>query len=175
MKKLWIVISLLTTFTFSYGYSLNLGVNINQGDIEFKDGSTQKYDFDGQTIGVQLELTQDLLLGEVGAGISIENDYELKGTNSSFRAMPIYLIGKFYVFPVAVKPYLVAKLGKIMYSNVTNMDDMKDGEFYALGAGITLVDTVQVEALYSLRKNDYGADEKATSKVFTISASYNIN
>lgn len=153
--------------------SLAVGGNLNSGEVTVDSGGGEfDYDYDGQNVGIQAELTADLLIAEVGAGISYEPGYKIKGTSTEFDAMPVYLLAKMQLFPVVIEPYLVAKVGTVKYLNEkpsgVNFDD---GKFYALGAGVQLLDQLQVEALYSIRKNDVGSHDY-THKVFSISASY---
>jgi hypothetical protein len=162
MKKLLIALFTLTSLS-AFGLNISLGVNSNTGSWGKRDGLTvkNKTDYKDTVIGIQAEATQGFLIGDLGVGISYEPGYE-RGS-LEFDQMPMYLIGRLNLFPVGVKPYIAVKVGKVEYSG--DVDDSDD--YYALAAGITLINSLQAEASYS-----YRGDEDAGSGIMTISLSY---
>jgi len=171
MKKLLLIVFALTSLS-AFGLSLNLGINSNTGSIGIKDGFSLKNDtdYDGAVLGVQAEITQGFILGEIGAGVSFEPGYKTKGSNNKVNQMPMYLLGRINLFPVGVKPYIVGKFGKVSYSGDTTMDD---GNYYAIGAGVTLIGMLQVEGNYSIREGKIGSTE-FLSQIVSLSLSYNL-
>lgn len=171
MKKLLLIVFALTSLS-AFGLNLNIGINSNSGSIGRKDGLRVKNstDFDKNVLGVQAEITQNFIIGEFGAGISFEPGYKLETGGDKFNQMPMYLLGRVNLFPVGVRPYVVGKVGKTAYSGDRKIDD---GNYYAIGAGVTLIGMLQVEANYSLRDGKIG-NQKVQSKIVSLSLSYNI-
>ena len=59
-----------------------------------------------------------------------------------------------YIIPIAIKPYLVAKAGKSIYSrNSVNGSDPEGNNFYGAGAGMN-VRNLQLELFYSITELD---------------------
>lgn len=172
MKKLLLIVFALTSLS-AFGLSLNLGINSNTGSRGIKDGLSLKSDtdYDGAVLGVQAEITQGFILGEIGAGVSFEPGYKIKGSNDKFNQMPMYLLGRINLFPVGVKPYIVGKFGKVTYSG--DDDGLDAGNYYAIGAGVTLIGMLQVEGNYSIREGKIGSTEYL-SQIVSLSLSYNL-
>ncbi len=172
MKKIFVALFTLVSVS-AFSLNLNIGLNMNQGSFNLKNGA--KYDYERTTLGLQAELTQGFIIGDLGAGISYEPGYVLKdGLSSEFGAMPMYLIGRVNLFPVAIKPYLAVKVGTTLYNGGRNLVfDLKDGEFYAIAFGVTLIDMLQAEATYSIRTATL-VDTSVTNSVVSLSLSYNM-
>lgn len=171
MKKIFVALFTLVSVS-AFSLNLNIGVNMNQGSLDFKNGA--KYDYEGSNFGVQAELTQGFIIGDLGAGISYEPGYKLDGTSSEFTAMPMYLIGRVNLFPIAIKPYFAVKVGKTLYSGEKNfVYNLEDGEFYAAAFGVTLINMLQAEAMYSIRTATFGNTD-VTNSVVSLSVSYNM-
>lgn len=169
MKKIFVALFTLVSVS-AFSLNLNIGVNMNQGSYDLQNGA--KNDFDGSNFGIQAELTQGFIIGDLGAGISYEPGYKVTNTNKEFTAMPMYLIGRVNLFPIAIKPYLAAKVGKTLYSGEKNVT-IEDGEYYAAAFGITLINMLQAEAMYSIRTGAEGNTDVRNS-VVSLSVSYNM-
>lgn len=170
MKKIIILMVLL-----SYGamaLDFNIGLNVNNGDIKFSNDS-KTYDFEDRTLGIQFELTQSFVYGELGIGASYEDKYKLESIPGSFIAIPVYGLAKVYVFPIAIKPYLVAKGGIISLHGENNIDDLTEGKYYAAGLGVKLLGTLNLEGLYSYREMEVGGS-KARSGIYSLNLSFNV-
>ncbi|MGL4254156.1 MAG: hypothetical protein ACRCWN_04960 [Fusobacteriaceae bacterium] len=94
---------------------------------------------------VGLEITQSLLLFDVGAGI------QYNGGNSALDidTVPAYLLARWNIFPIGIKPYLVAKAGKSIYTKEKISGDNPEATyFYGAGLGMN-ISFLQGEILYS--------------------------
>lgn len=178
MKK--IILGLFTLMSISaFGLNVNIGVNGNQGtfykiDQDVIPPKLVEKDFDGITYGVQLEVTQGFIIGDLGVGASYEPNYKLKGDSRELTQMPVYIIGRINLFPILVKPYFAAKVGKTFYSGDLSDDFDKDnGYYYAAALGLTLIDMLQAEASYSFRTVEIDSDTQ-TSGIMSLSLSYNL-
>jgi hypothetical protein len=126
------------------GYTV--GLEVSQGVLGFID------------IGVGAAYNGNMKFDE-GAGIDDAKDLE-------YDMIPIYAFAKFNIIPVAVKPYIVARLGaniivndKTDYSSGASEAD--NGGYAAAGLGVELSDVLQAELLYSIsevKDNPTGED-----------------
>lgn len=169
MKKL-LVFALLSLNILALDFYV--GVNANAGATEWNPKATkiEKKEYKDEVYGLTVELTQAIPFVELGLGLGYEPEY--KYDNYSFDVMPVYGLAKFNLFPLGVKPYVVAKYGKTVYEEVKGVD-LKDGAYYSVGLGITLLKKLQVEGAYSLstgKKN--GADLNLTKG--SIALRYNL-
>ncbi len=144
MKKslLFLVISsLIFTIDFKLGATLKqAGYTTSKNTQDLIDGNgVIKYD--DPILAINGELTQDILIGEIGLGASFEQGYRVK--DESFDAVPVYGLFKLKVLPIPPHPYVNARYGKTLYQNVQGVT-LTDGEFYSIGAGIT-VDNLEIE------------------------------
>lgn len=145
MKKLLIILLIaLSSVTFSLDSYLRFGaVTDNQsynGEDEFTNYSP--------TGGI--EITQSLFLFDVGAGAQYYHEVE----GSDVSTLPVYGLVRWNIIPIAIKPYLVAKAGKVVYTDDTrNGSDAEGDDFYAGGVGIS-IRNIQLEALYTETKFD---------------------
>lgn len=171
MKK--IILGLFTLMSISaFGLNLNIGVNANTGSAYTLDGISLKEGtkFDDPVYGVQLELTQGFIIGDLGVGMSYEPGYKVGA--AEFNQMPVYVIGKVYLFPLVVKPYFAVKVGQTMYSGDYDLDN---GFFYSASIGLTLIDMLQAEASYSVRQYDFtGNTVDSAFAITSLSLSYNL-
>lgn len=168
MKKLIILVFLITSTTYSL--DLNLGLNYNKGNIKLNNNFV---DYEGEAYGLQLEFRQSLLNFDLGLGLSYEKSYELKGTGEKFDAIPIFASTRVYLFPIAVKPYIVVKGGIIKFSGEENISFTSDGEYYSIGLGLKLLGKLDLEGLYSYRVLEI-SNEEIESNIYTLSISYEI-
>jgi len=169
MKKL-LIFALLSLNLLAVDFYV--GGSINAGATEWNPKATtiSKQEYKDAVYGVNFELTQAIPFVELGLGLGYEAGYKL-GTES-YDVLPVYGLIKANLFPIGVKPYVVAKYGKTLYQNEKNVT-LKDGDLYSIGLGLTLLKKLQVEGAYSLstgKKN--GADLNVTKA--TIALRYNV-
>ncbi|MGL6064056.1 MAG: hypothetical protein ACRC0S_03125 [Fusobacteriaceae bacterium] len=141
MKKLLVLLLLLvSTLSFSIDTHLRLGVIGNSK----KYGTEKKLEDYQPTFGV--EITQSLLLFDIGGGIQ----YNRKTDGVGVSTVPVYLLARWNIIPILIKPYLVGKVGKSIYSseNVNN-SDVEGGYYYGAGLGMS-ISFLQAELLYSI-------------------------
>lgn len=169
MKKL-LVFALLSLNILALDFYVGLNANVDATEWNPKATNIQKKEYKDEVYGLTVELTQAIPFVELGLGLGYEPEY--KYANYSFDVMPVYGLAKFNLFPLGVKPYVVAKYGKTVYEEVKGAD-MKDGAYYSVGLGITLLKKLQVEGAYSLStgKKD-GADLNLTKG--SIALRYNV-
>lgn len=105
-------------------------------------GSSKGNDYDSSVLAANVEVTQGFVIGEVGAGASYEKGY--KRGSEEFDAIPVYGLLRINLFPIAIKPYVNAKYGTVIYTNKKNTD-ISGGQYLNLGLGLTVIDTLQIE------------------------------
>lgn len=99
---------------------------------------------------VGIEVTQSLLLFDVGAGI------QYSGGNDALDidTVPAYLLARWNIIPIGIKPYLVAKVGKSLYTKEKiSHADPEATYFYGAGLGMN-ISFLQAELLYSRTELD---------------------
>lgn len=147
MKKLLVLMILIvSTLSFAIDTHLRLGVVGNSKNY----GTEKKLEDYKPTIG--LEVTQTLLLFDVGGGIQ----YNRKTDGVGVSTVPAYFLVRWNIIPIFIKPYLVGKVGKSIYSSDNlNNNDVKGGYYYGAGVGMN-ISFLQAELLYSITelKND---------------------
>jgi len=164
MKKfMGILFVLLSMSAFAIDGHLRLGGITNSGDYNGRDTS---YDSYAPTVG--FEVKQSLILVDVGAGIA----YNGKTSGANMETVPAYLMARYNIIPVGIKPYLVGKVGKVLYTKDDISGSNPDGSYYyAAGAGVEFL-LFQAELLYSITKIDddkRGSDDlKQVSMIFGI-------
>lgn len=164
MKKLVAMLFVLMSLsTFAIDGHLRLGGITNSGSYNGDDTSFDNY---APTVG--FEVKQTLLLFDVGAGIA----YNGKTNGSEIATMPAYLMARWNIIPIAIKPYVVAKVGRVLYTHDDVSGSNPDGgNYFAGGLGMELL-MFQAELLYSVTKIDddrRGSDDlKQVSMVFGI-------
>ena len=148
MKKLLLLLMLVlgSTLSFSIDSYLRVGINGNTKGYEGKG----KLDDYNPSIG--LEISQNFLVFDIGAGIQ----YSHKSSGVGLSTTPAYVLARWNILPIFVKPYVVAKLGGSIYSS-ENLDNnnVKGGLYYGAGVGMN-ISFLQAELLYSVTelKND---------------------
>lgn len=164
MKKLLaILLVVMSMSAYAIDGHLRLGAITNSGDYNGEDTSNDSY---APTIG--FEVKQTLLLFDVGAGIA----YNGKTSGSDIETVPAYVMARWNIIPVGVKPYIVGKAGKVLYTKDDVSGSDPDGSYYyAAGLGMELL-MFQTELLYSITKMDddnRGSDDlKQVSLVFGL-------
>lgn len=129
------------------------------------------HDFQGSVPFINLEVTQGLVIGEVGVGASYEQGYE-REDGITYDAIPVYGIVKLNVFPILIKPYIAAKYGTILYQNVKGTtSEFKSPVFYSLGLGVTLAGKVTVEGTAQGATYEFGGVEQG-SATYGLTARY---
>ena len=165
MKKGLIALFLAaSTAAFSMDSHLRLGAITNAGSYNKEDKSFESY---APTLG--LEITQTLLLADVGVGIA----YNGKTSGTDIETVPAYGLIKMNLFPVGVKPYLVGKVGKVLYTRDSVSNSNPDGKyFYGAGVGMDIF-ALQGEILYSVTKID--GDKRGNDNLEQISFTLGYN
>ncbi len=144
MKKLllfFIVSNLIFTIDFKLGATFKQAGYTTSASTEDLINGKGVIQYDEPILAINAELTQNILFGEIGIGASFEQGYKVG--NESFDAIPVYGLFKLNVLPIPPYPYINAKYGKTFYQNVQGVT-LTDGEFYSLGAGIT-IDNLELE------------------------------
>ncbi|WP_297488519.1 hypothetical protein [uncultured Cetobacterium sp.] len=146
MKK-----TLLTLFLLGASSAFALDGHIRFGAITNSNSYNKESEtFENYAPTGSIEITQNLLLADVGVGIA----YNGKTSGTDIATVPAYGLIKMNLFPIGIKPYAVLKAGKVLYtdSNVSRSD--VDGDYY-YGAGIGMdILSLQGEVLYSVTKVD---------------------
>jgi len=164
MKKLLVVLFVLMSLSaFAVDGHLRIGGITNSGDYNGRDTSFDSY---APTIG--FEVKQSLVLVDIGAGIA----YNGKTSGANMETVPAYLMARYNIIPVGIKPYLVGKVGKVLYTKDDVSGSSPDGSYYfGAGAGVEFL-LFQAELLYSITKVDddrRGSDDlKQLSMIFGI-------
>lgn len=164
MKKLFAILFIAVSMSaFAVDGHLRLGGITNSGNYNGEDTS---YDSYAPTVG--FEVKQSLLLFDVGAGIA----YNGKTSGSEMETVPAYLMARYNIIPVGIKPYLVGKVGKVLFTRDDVSGSNPEGSYYyAAGAGVEFL-LFQAELLYSITKVDddkRGSDDlKQVSMIFGI-------
>lgn len=146
MKKSIIALFLAgSTLSFAMDGYVRLGAITNGNSY-----NSQEKKFESYAPTMSFELTQSLLLADVGVGIA----YNGKTSGNDMATVPAYGLVKMNLFPVGVKPYIVGKLGKVLYTHDSISGSNPDGKyFYGAGIGMEIL-SLQAEALYSITKVD---------------------
>lgn len=165
MKKLILVLLVVfSTMTLAVESHLRFGGITNAQDYHGED----KFSTFAPAMG--LEVTQSLLFFDVGAGI--QHNSKVDGTDVA--TTPVYGLVKWNIIPIGVKPYLVAKLGRSVYSSDSvSGSDPEGKDFYGVGAGIS-VSALEVELFYSVTKLDDSGRRSDNMKQLSLMAGYRI-
>ncbi|MGL4988535.1 MAG: hypothetical protein ACRC5F_04760 [Cetobacterium sp.] len=165
MKKLIVAAFLAaSTAAFSVDAHLRLGATTNAGSYNKEDKSFENY-----APTMSLEVTQTLLLADVGVGIA----YNGKTEGTEIETVPAYGLVKLNLFPVGVKPYIVGKLGKVLYTKDNVSESNPDGKyFYGAGVGMDIF-ALQGEVLYSVTEID--GDRRGNDKLEQVSFTLGYN
>lgn len=165
MKKFLLVL----VFSVISLNALALDLWVKGGVIE--GTGSKKMEDPGYTAG--LELSQGILgFVDLGAGVAyngnlkFDTDSSSDGKNMGYDLMPVYAFAKLNIIPVAIKPYLVARLGaNIVVNDSTDYNSgvskADDGVYGAVGIGIEISSSFQGELLYSVsevKNNPTGND-----------------
>lgn len=146
MKKLMLLfVFMLSMTTFAVDGYLRLGGITNSSEYNGKDTSMDSY---APTLG--LEVKQSLLLFDVGAGIA----YNGSTGGADLKTVPAYVMARWNIIPIGVEPYIVGKVGRVLYTDDSVSNGSPDGtNYYAIGVGVE-VTLVQAELLYSITSVD---------------------
>lgn len=97
-----------------------------------------------------LEITQSLLLFDVGAGVQ----YNWGNSALDIDTVPAYLLARWNIIPVGIKPYIVAKVGSSIYTK-EKISGANPEATYFYGAGVGMnISFLQGEILYSRTELD---------------------
>jgi len=129
-----------------------------------------------------LELSQGFLgFVDLGAGVAYNGNLKYETTsnqkNIGYDMVPVYAFAKFNIIPIAVKPYVVARLGKSFvvndgtdYMNVSKADG---GAYGAFGVGVEFLDSLQGELLYSITDVKNNPSGKDNVELISLTLGYN--
>jgi len=166
MKKRILVLLMFVALSFNV-MAANLWL---KGGILESAGSDSINDT-GYTIG--LELSQGVLgFIDLGAGAAYNGNLKfdsgagITASDVQYDMLPVYVFAKFNIIPVAIKPYIVARLGaNIVVNDDTNYgsgeSEAENGGYAAAGIGVEFSDVLQGELLYSyseVKNNPSGKD-----------------
>jgi len=176
MKKIILVAFMVMSFN-AMAIDLWVKGGVTQGQGEKKATET------GYVAG--LEVSQGILgfldLG-VGAGyngnLKFDTDKDSKGTNIAYDMLPVYGFAKFNIIPVAVKPYIVARLGgNIVMNDKTDYAKgaakAENGGYGAIGVGAEFFSTVEAEILYSVSEVKNNPTGKDHVELLSLTLGYN--
>lgn len=169
MKKL-LVFALLSLNILALDFYVGVNANVDTKEWNPKATKIEKKEYKDEVYGLTVELTQAIPFVELGLGLGYEPEYTLD--NTSFDIMPVYGLAKFNLFPIGVKPYVVAKYGKAVYEETKGVT-MKDGAYYSVGLGLTLLKKLQVEGAYSLSTGKKDGNDLNLTKA-SIALRYNV-
>lgn len=146
MKKLLTLLTLLTLSIATY----SIDTHVRFGGVTNARIYSGNEAFDEFAPAIGLEVTQSLLLFDVGAGIQYNNGV----TALDIETMPAYLLARWNFFPFGIKPYAVVKAGKSIYTkNKISGYDNEAKYFYGAGVGVN-ISFLQGEVLYSRTELD---------------------
>lgn len=136
MKKLAVsLFFLFSMYSFAFDGHLRLGTITNTNSYDKEQG----FEHYAPTIG--FELTQSFIVADLGVGVAYN------GKNAGAEIVPGYLVARWNVIPILIKPYVVAKVGKVVSTNP------KGDYYYGAGIGMNFA-MLQGELLYSITKID---------------------
>lgn len=151
MKKLvFLGLVLLSLNVFAIG--VNIGATVSQAqyadtsnafDILTGSGTVQK-DYQDPIYAVNVEVTQNILIGDIGIGASYEQGYK-RQDGETFNAIPIYGLVRINLFPILIKPYVTVKYGTTIFTNISNSSTYTGAQTVGLGVGITVMDMLTIE------------------------------
>jgi len=166
-----------------------MSINAMALDLWVKGGVTDgsgknKITDQGYTAG--LELSQGLFgFVDLGAGIAYNgnlkfdsDDSSATGRNIDYDTVPVYAFAKFNIIPVAVKPYIVARLG---INNVVNdstdyydgKSEAASGAYGAIGVGVEFLSSLQAELLYSISEVKNNPSGEDNVELVSLTLGYN--
>ncbi|MBC2857111.1 hypothetical protein H3N56_11770 [Cetobacterium sp. 2A] len=158
MKKIMLALFLtISMMSFSLDGHLRFGGVTNANSYNKSDNEFDNY---SPTFG--LEVTQSFLLFDLGAGIT--HNRKISGTDIS--TTPAYLLARWNIIPIVIKPYIVAKVGKDIYTRENASGNIKGKEYYAAGVGMNF-SVLQAELLYSVTNMD--GDKRGNSNLEQLS------
>ncbi|MEI6856757.1 hypothetical protein [Psychrilyobacter sp.] len=174
MKRILVVLM----FTVMSLNTLALDLWVKGGAIH-GTGSKQMED-PGYNVG--LELSQGFL-GFVDLGAGVTYNGNLKYDNSSvqknigYDLAPVYVFAKFNIIPIAIKPYMVARLGKIFVVNdntdYNGKSEADGGAYGAVGVGVEFLNSFQGELLYSISEVKNNPSGKDNVEMVSLTLGYN--
>jgi len=145
------------------------------------NGISGKVKEPGYTAG--LELSQGIL-GFVDLGVGTAYNGNLKfddtkyGKEVGYDMVPVYAFAKFNIFPVAVKPYIVGRVGaNFIVNDNTNYNDDKSkansGAYGAIGVGMEFLSSLQAEVLYSVSQVKNNPSGSNNVELVSLTLGYN--
>jgi len=157
LKKIFAMLFIVMAMSsYAADGHLRLGVISNSGDYNGDDTSFDSY---APTVG--FEVKQTLLFFDVGAGIA----YNGKTSGSDIETVPAYLMARWNIIPIGIKPYVVGTRDDVSGS------DPDGSYYYAAGLGAEVLN-FQTELLYSVTQIDddrRGSDDlKQVSLIFGL-------
>lgn len=181
MKKIIIVLA----FTLISLNAMALDLWVKGGIME--GVGSKKIKNPGYTAG--FELSQGILgFADLGVGTTYNGNLKFNdGTenvqNVGFDIVPVYAFAKFNIIPIAIKPYVVARVGRSFVVNdgtdynhkidTVHLDKAGNGFYGAAGVGIELMSTLEAELLYSISEVKNNPSGKDHVEMISLTLGYN--
>jgi len=174
MKRILVVLMFAVMSLNALALDIWVKGGVNQGS-----GSKKMEDL-GYNAG--LELSQGFLgFVDLGAGVAYNGNLKFDGIsvqeNIGYDLAPVYVFAKFNIIPVAIKPYVVARLGKnfVVNDNTSyNGESKAEGAAYgAMGLGIEFLSSFQGELLYSISEVKNNPSGKDNVEMVSLTLGYN--
>ncbi|MCI6153138.1 hypothetical protein [Fusobacterium perfoetens] len=137
-----------------FGIFLLFSINVLALDTSFRIGAitnsssynkeTNKFSKYAPSLGV--EVTQSFAIADLGLGIAYNKNID----DVEVETVPVYGIVKYNFFPIFLQPYLVGKIGTVLYSD-DNYKGKDASTYYGAGIGLNFLN-MQTELLYSQTK-----------------------
>ena len=174
MKRILIIL----TFVLISLNTLALDMWVKGGIVNGVGG--KKTEESGYNIG--LELSQGFLgIVDFGAGIAYNGNLNYENNsvqkNIGYDLAPVYVFAKYNIIPIAIKPYLVGRLGKVFVVNDNTNYNGKleaEGDVYgSIGVGVNFLNSLQGEILYSISKVENNPSGKDNVEMVSLTLGYN--
>ena len=174
MKRILVI----TMFAILSLNTLALDAWVKGGIVDGVDG--EKTLESGYNVG--LEISQGFLgYIDLGAGLAYNGNLKYDNgpiqENVGYDLAPLYVFAKFNIIPVAIKPYMVAKLGKNFVVNDStnyNGESKAEGSVYgAVGVGVEFLNSFQGEVLYSVSEVKNNPSGKDNVEMVSLTLGYN--
>lgn len=178
MKKRILVLLMFAAMSF----------NVMAANLWLKGGilegmGSEKIEDPGYTVG--LELSQGVLgFVDIGVGTAYNGNMKfdegagIDAKDIEYDMIPIYAFAKFNIIPIAIKPYIVARLGaNIVVNDKTDyssgVSSAENGGYAAAGLGVELSDVLQAELLYSISEVKNNPNGEDNVEMVSLTLGYN--
>jgi|GEM_PF-1446742 len=172
MKKYLLIIPFLISFKI---YSFDDLYGMYYLDLALRPGVNMASTLDELNINsngpvptLGLELGINLGYATIGGGIHYNNEISFSDntTDGAFRNMPVYAFGKFNLFPLIFKPYIVGKYGinRVEESSGFGGAKVEGGDYWAIGIGIDVYNFL-AEMVYQNSTMKIGGTDETLSQL----------